>query len=297
MAHGTPQALGRRIALLTLFAATLMDSLLLASVAHSQAPPAEGTVRLSPALSNVPGSGGPFTVYIVAENVQHFGTITYDDDRDGTPDRSEQSTGMAAFQVTMEYDPAILEVGGVEPGPDLGRTGRAFQCLPPNRQAGSLTYGCISTGSSTQGAQGTMTLASVQLVPRGPGLSLLSLDAVMAGPLGDGVSVAISGGAARVAGTVQQATATGDAPTGSSNATAQPVQTGTGTTAQTPPAGTASPPATSRPAATPTGGPDDEGERWFGGAAFWLAVLGGGAGAGVLGLAALLWRGRTSRGT
>jgi len=102
---GTPQALRRRIASLTLLAAMLMYALLSASAAHSQTPPVEGAIRLTPALSNVAGSGGPFTVYIVAENVQHAGAITYDDNRDGTPDRSEPSTGMAAFQVTIEYDP------------------------------------------------------------------------------------------------------------------------------------------------------------------------------------------------
>ena len=294
MPTGTPQALRRRIASLTLLAAMLMYALLSASAAHSQTPPVEGAIRLTPALSNVAGSGGPFTVYIVAENVQHAGAITYDDNRDGTPDRSEPSTGMAAFQVTIEYDPAILTVGGVEPGPDLGRNGRAFQCLPPDQKAGSLTYGCISTGSSTQGAQGTMTLASIELLPQGPGLSLLSLDAVLAGPLGDGVSVAISGGAARVAGPVQ-ATATSAAPTSSGEETLPPVPTVTGTLTQTPRAGTASP--TDQAPATPTDQPGGSGGRSFGGVAFWVVVVGGVAGAGLIGLAAMLWRERTRRGT
>jgi len=235
-------------------------------------------------------------VYVVAENVQHDGAVTYDDDRDGTPERSEPSTGMAAFQLTIEYDPAIVAVSGVEPGPDLERTGRAFQCLPPNQKTGSLTYGCISTGPSTQGAQGTMTLASIELLPQGPGLSLLSLDAVLAGPLGDGVSVAISGGAARVSGTVQ-ATATGIAPTSSGS----PPASETPASTRTPAPGTASPPATSRRTdqapATPTGGPDEGGGGPFGGVALWLFVVAGGLGAGLLGLGTMLWRERRRRGT
>jgi len=290
----TPQAPGRRTALLTFLAATLMYAAFSASAARAQTP-VEGTVRLTPALSTVPGAGGPFTVYIVAENIQHIGTINYDDDRDGTPDRSEASNGLAAFEFTIEYDPAILAVGGVERGPHLDQSGRSFQCLAPGQGPGSFTYGCVSTGSSVAGPQGTMTLASIELLPRGPGLSLLSLDAELAGPLGDAVSVAISGGAARVSGPV--ATATRGEPT-SGVATAEPNETVADT--QTPLATMGSPAATVMPTgtleATPTTGPGDS-NGTFGGVAFWVVVAGGSVGAGLLGLTAMLWRERSRRGT
>ena len=296
MPNGTPQALGRRTALLMLLAATLMYATCSASAAHAQTPPVEGTIRLTPALSNVLAAGGPFTVYIVAENIQHIGTITYDDDRDGTPDRSEPSNGMAAFEVTIAYDPAVLAVGGVERGPDLEQTGRSFQCLPPDQKPGSLTFGCISTGTGAAGAQGTMTLAAVELLPQAPGLSILSLDAAVAGPLGDSVAVAISGGAARVSGTLQ-ATATGIAPTGTGGATPQPNETLAPTSSETPLTATASPVTTGLPGGSPTPTVTDDPGGGFGGVALWVVIAGGSIGTGLLGLAALLWRERSQRGT
>jgi hypothetical protein len=308
---GTPQALAGRVALLMILAGTFIGTMISAPASQAQTPPLEGTVRLIPAMSDVPGSGGPFTVFVVAESLQHDGAITYDDNRDGTPDRSLPSSGLAAFQITIEYNPAVLVVSGVEPGPDLGRTGRSFQCLPPNRQPGSFSFGCISSGSAPPGTQGTLTLASIELIPRGPGLSPVSLDAELVGPLGDSFTVAVSGGAARVAGIVPTPTSAlsvssvtpppGFTSTPAMNQTASArtaTQTPSRTTARlgtpvksvTPGGVGASPTSGSNPALGSSGG------HSLRGAALWSVVIAGSVGAsGLLAMAALVWRQRQHR--
>ncbi|MGH7488121.1 MAG: hypothetical protein ACREMY_21365, partial [bacterium] len=153
-------------------------------------------------MSDVPGEAGPFTVYIVGEDLNHAGSICYDDNRDGAPDRCVTSDGVAAFQVKVDYDPKILAAGAVHSGPELTRSGRSFQCLPPDAKPGSITFGCLSQGDATVGVAGTLTLASLEFIPRGNGLSPLALDAELAGPLGDTVTVSVGGGAARVSGVV-----------------------------------------------------------------------------------------------
>jgi len=151
-------------------------------------------------MSSVAANGGPFTVYVVLEDLQHNGTVDYDDNRDGVPDRSVESGGLAAFQFTIEYDASIVEFQLAERGPNLGTTGRSFQCLPPRLDPGAVTYGCLSLGSEPAGQQGTMTLASVQFSPLSNGLSPLVLEGEIAGPLGDSANVEVSGGAIRVTG-------------------------------------------------------------------------------------------------
>jgi hypothetical protein len=310
---GTPQALAGRVALSMMLAATLIGTMVSVPASQAQTPPLEGMVRLSPAMSDVPGNAGPFTVYVVAEDLQHDGAIIYDDNRDQTPDRSVPSVGLAAYQITIEYNPAVLAVGGVEPGPDLGRTGRSFQCLPPIRLPGSFSFGCISSGDAAPGTQGTLTLASIELVPQGPGLSPMSLDAVLAGPLGDSFTVAVSGGAARVTGTVAP-TPTGASPVSSvtpaAGLTLTPAQsktasarTATQTLSQTmakpvtpvksvtPGDVGASPTSRSNPPS-----PGSSGGHSFRGAVLWSVVIAGGVGAsGLLGMAALVWRQRQHR--
>lgn len=206
-----PQAVLRRFAAVPFIAVTALVAVprLAVSPPQARAQTSEGLVRLSPAMSTVPAGGGPFTVYVILENLSHYGRITYDDDRDTTPDREVQSDGLAAFQFTIDYDPSVVEIQSIEPGPALGSSGRQFTCLPLDREPGAVTFGCLSPGSSPAGAQGTMTLGVVQVVPRSSGLSPLVLSAEVAGPLGDSAEVESSGGAARVNGSVPQATATG----------------------------------------------------------------------------------------
>jgi hypothetical protein len=302
---GAPQALARRVTFFMILAATLIGTMVSAPATRAQTPPTEGRIRLTPAMSDVPGTAGPFTVYVVAEDLQHDGSITYDDNRDTTPDRSVPSEGLGAFQITVTYDPAVLAVDSVVPGPEMGRTGRSFQCLGPVRQPGSVSFGCLSAGDAPAGTQGTLTLASITLVPQEPGISQLSLDAVLAGPLGDSIDVAVNGGAARVTGTVPATTAPPEPsgiPNNAPSSTLTPGSQSTRETAapQTPTLATAARPTTPRGGSPTSQGhptpPDSPGGRSFGGAALWSVVIAGSVGAsGLLGLAAMVWRQRQHR--
>jgi len=310
----TPQAALRRLVVQVLpILAVLTMPLLVPSTQHARAQASEGSIRLSPAMSTVPAGDGTFTVYVVLEDLTHLGQISYDDNRDTVPDREVPSDGMAAFQFTIEYDPAIVEVQSVEQGPDLNRTGRSFQCLAPARDPGAVSLACLSLGSDPAGVQGTLTLASVQLTPRSNGLSPLVVSAEVAGPLGDSVQIDVGGGAARVTGAGTNATPTRAAtaapstpavpPSGGTRApTAVPVtttlQSATATALED---GTPHPTATlvggqSTPPATPIGGPRPNGDGSGSSIWIWSLSIGGALGLTALGLTAVLWRRRAQGG-
>ena len=299
----TPQVSVRHIAQVFSLGAILAMSLLARSGLHAGAQAAiEGDVRLAPASSTISAGDGVFTVYVVLEGLQHAGNVRYDDNGDGTPDRSVSSAGLGAFQFTIEYDPAIVEFQSAAGGPSLGQTGRSFQCLPAIQDVGIVTFGCLSPGASPDGAQGTMTLASVEFSPRSNGLSPLVLSAEIAGPLGDRAEVDVGGGTVRVSGSTKShptslpsvGTRTPGAPTpkatigvtpspAAATATAQATANGT-------PGGTPTRLATGLPGTpTPTNVPDGQPG---GGAWWWVIGIGGALAAGGLGLMAILWRRR-----
>lgn len=166
----------------------------------AQAQAVEGTVSIVPGASTVGLKEGTFTVFVVLEDLEHHGILVYDDNRDSTPDREIQSDGLAAFEFTIRFDPALLEPEAASLGPDVGRTGRQFQCLQPDQKRGSFSFGCISIGLEPAGTQGTVTLAGVTFRTLAAGTSPLELEVVLAGPLGsDQVPVAVQSGAVRVA--------------------------------------------------------------------------------------------------
>ena len=184
------------IAAIILPAGTMMTS---RPQAHAQTAPVEGTIRVTPAISSAV-AGEPFAVYIVLEDLQHYGKLLYDDNRDTPPDREVASDGLAAFEFSIEYDDGVLSAGDVELGPWLDRTGRTFSCLSPTREVGRLAFGCFSPGPEPPGPQGSLTLATVTFLPLRAGSSPLLLDAELAGPLGsDEVPIDLAGGVVRIA--------------------------------------------------------------------------------------------------
>ncbi len=200
MARGALHSFPTRSFFVALVLPVLMISALM-SASQAGAQTSEGTVHIVPGISSVAADQGTFTVFIELEDLNHHGTLAYDDNRDTVPDRQVESNGLAAFEFGLVYDPTVLALAGVEQGPALGRSGRTFECLPPIEKPGSIRFGCLSFGPEPPGTQGTLTLASVALRPVGPGTSPLLLDAVLAGPLGsDDVPVTVKGGLARVAG-------------------------------------------------------------------------------------------------
>jgi hypothetical protein len=188
-----------RVSTAAIALACVLAAMTVAPKAQAQA--LEGTVSIVPGASTVALKEGTFTVFVVLEDLEHHGILAYDDNRDSTPDREVQSDGLAAFEFTIRFDAALLEPVEAVPGPDLGRTGRQFQCLRPAQKRGSFSFGCISIGLEPAGTQGTLTLASVTFQPLSAGSSPLLLEAQLAGPLGsDQVPVRISSGAVRVTG-------------------------------------------------------------------------------------------------
>jgi len=301
---GTPHcALPLRVSLISAATALLllmMNRLPPQGLAQSNV---EGTVWLTPPISMVDAESGPFTVFVVLEDLQHFGTLSYDDNRDTVPDREVGSAGLGAFEMTIQYDPAVLTFTGVHEGPDLNRSGRSFDCLPPALELDSVSFGCVSLGPEPSGPQGTMTLAALTFEATRSGTSPLVLEAAVTGPLGaDTVPIDIRGGIVRVAarpGPKETAPAAG-ATAGEPPRVTTPGQVQTATTEA---AGAQS----ATPAASGTGergGPDglatggrdgSEGSsaagNSSGGSMVWLAVaLGGASVAALLMLAAVFWR-------
>lgn len=275
---------------------------------------ADGTVRLLPPISTVDVDDGSFAIFIVLEDLEHNGVISYDDNRDTTPDRTVESIGMAAFEFTLGFDETIVAIEGVEVGPALAESGRGFQCLPPRQEPGSFRFGCISSGGSSPGVQGSVTLAGLTLRPLNNGSSPLLLEPQLAGPLGDPISIDFAGGLVRVTGSpdpvaTPTTAASAATPTAAPRASAQPTsQTGGATvtvTLQTPTLAT--PPTATTTAVSPqptvvdddtpepnaNGNTDGDG-RSAGTITLW--ILAGLGGLMAIGLAAVLLRRRNHRG-
>jgi hypothetical protein len=161
----------------------------------------EGTVRLIPAMTHVEAKTGPFTVFVAVEDLSHFGRLAYDDNRDTVADRFVESVGLAAFEFEIQYDQSLLEFQRFAAGPELGRTGRDFYCLPAAQELNKVKVACVSPGPEPPGPQGTLTLGSATFRPLQAGTSALLLDAGLTGPLGsDPVPVEVYGGVVRVTG-------------------------------------------------------------------------------------------------
>ena len=261
-----------------------------------------------PSFSNVLVEEERFSVFIVMEGLDHHGVVS-----------GVSSTGLGAFEFTLRFDPAVLEVAEVELGPTLEETGRSYQCLQRSDEDGIFSFGCASQGSSPPGPQGDMTLATVTFLPVDPGSTLLFMEAAVAGPMGDEVpvvvdgvgAVSVRGGSSATATPPTVATATATQRPSAATATQHPA-----TTATVPTAATATPPPTpdgatatlepegtepAEPAETDDGTPpestvlpinnsgDDGGSA--GTVLLWsLAAVGSLAVAGMLGLAGVRWR-------
>lgn len=189
----------------------------------------EGTVQIEPALSVVPWERQRFTVFVTVEDLAHAGSITYDDDSDGVPDRETPSVGLGAFELQVGFDPAVLALQTVQPGPGVTGGQRTFQCLQRS-EPGVFSFACISAGGNPPGPQGDLTLAALTFGLAGGSASYLTLNAQLAGPLGDSIPVQSDGGggAVRITGAPQQPTPTAGPgtprPTQRPDRTATPVQ-------------------------------------------------------------------------
>jgi hypothetical protein len=159
-------------------------------------------VQIEPAFPTVPWERQRFSVFVTAQDLAHDGAISYDDDDDGVADRQVPSVGLGAFELHIQYDPAVLRLEGAAPGPSLTGGTRSFQCLQRS-EAGAFAFGCVSSGSTPPGPQGDLTLATLTFGLVGGNASWLALEAELAGPLGDNIPVQTSSGAVRIEGAPQ----------------------------------------------------------------------------------------------
>lgn len=194
------------------FLLALVPALLVVAMTAGQPAPgaqaAAESVRFQPSASLQAEVADEFGFWIVVDDLQHEGSIAYDDDRDTTPDRFVPSEGLGAFEFTIQYDVTMLQfrdarIGGLGEDED---TERSFQCLQRTDEPGSVTFGCISFGSEG-GPEGDLTLAEFSFEPIAPGATTLTLgDVVLAGPLADDIDVSVE--------SVHQVEITGSAPAG-----------------------------------------------------------------------------------
>lgn len=234
MVNGSRMALHVRISYFLFLLASLSVALMAAGVLVS-AQETEGSVSMVPSFSNVLVEEERFSVFIVMEGLDHHGVVS-----------GVSSTGLGAFEFTLQFDPAVLEVAEAELGPTLEETGRSYQCLQRSDEPGTYSFGCFSQGSSPPGPQGDLTLAIVTFLPIDPGSTLLIMEAEIAGPMGDDVLVEVDGvGAVSVRG--------GDVATATPPivATATPTQRA-GATATQRPAATSTPLAAATMTPSPT---------------------------------------------
>ena len=135
---------------------------------------------------------GPFTIDLELTGLDHHGEILY-------PEGSVPSVGMAAFEVRLSFDPAIIDVLDIAASDFISSSGRNAQCFQQSREPGMHAVACVSVGSRP-GVQGSGTLATATLRPISNGISALGLEAGLSGPLGDPIASTSIGGVIEVVG-------------------------------------------------------------------------------------------------
>lgn len=129
-----------------------------------------------------------FTITVLLSGLEHHGVVSYDTDRDGSPDREEASNGLGAYELKLQFNPAVVKVTGMDAGDFLRSSGRSTTCLQRSTTPGEFALGCVSLGGAT-GPQGDGTLAVLTLEPVANGTTYLALTSGLAGPLGDTIDV------------------------------------------------------------------------------------------------------------
>jgi hypothetical protein len=73
--------------------------------------------------------------------------------------------GLGDFDFTVTFDTSVGTAVSVNPGPFLGSTGRAVTCAPAAIAAGSVNFGCDTTGGAPPGPTGSGVLATITFQP------------------------------------------------------------------------------------------------------------------------------------
>ncbi|MCH8851011.1 MAG: hypothetical protein IIC89_09315 [Chloroflexi bacterium] len=155
---------------------------------------AGGPAEVSPDPLNVRAdyADGPFTIDLELTGLEHHGEVLY-------PEGPVPSVGMAAFEVRLSFDPAIIDVIDITASDFISSSGRNAQCFQQSREPGLHAVACVSVGKRP-GVQGSGTLATVTLRPISNGIAELGLEASLSGPLGDPIATTSIGGVIEVVG-------------------------------------------------------------------------------------------------
>jgi hypothetical protein len=89
----------------------------------------------------------------------------------------DYAADMSAFEFTMNWNPAILQLQQVDLGGFLLSTGRTFGGIVQSGGPGALTYGAYTVGATPAGPSGSGVLAILTFMPLAAGNTVLDLEA------------------------------------------------------------------------------------------------------------------------
>ena len=159
---------------------------------------------------------------------------------------------LGAFQLSLAYEPAIVSVIDVAPGPFLSSTFRNVTCLAPVMMPGLIQYSCVSLEPTPAGPAGSGTLAIFTLQGEVTGAtSLTVVDVVLADIGGAGLPApALLDGSVTIFESLTPSPTISPTPTNSPTLTL--TSTPTNSPTPCPPEGCPTPTATMTPSITPT---------------------------------------------
>jgi hypothetical protein len=194
----------------------------------------------------VPRAAGPALGQATTVRVVSPGTVSVG----GTVEvrvEMEDVTGLGSYEWSIAYDPNTLELTAPADGGFLGSTGRSVFCPPPILDAGTVRFGCVSSGSTPAPPSGSGLLSTLTFNALASGSSSLCLKwASLSDALGDDIPTGVAHSSIAVGGGSPPAPSCGSPATPTPAATYTP---GAGDT-PVPPLSTATVPL---PTATPTG--------------------------------------------
>ncbi len=138
--------------------------------------PIPAIIGLDPSTQSVP-MGQQFTVDVTVADVTNLGT----------------------YEWMLEFDPLIIEYVSVVDGPFLGSTGRSVTCLPPILEEGSVRLGCVTSGVTPPGPDGSGVLSTITFNALSQGTTTLHFTlAELGDPWGDDIHAVAEDGSVTV---------------------------------------------------------------------------------------------------
>lgn len=132
-------------------------------------------------------------------------------------------TNLATWELKLRYDPDVLTFESYAGRPFLESSGRAVSCLDPfvnPAEPGTAQFGCVSTGLTPPGVEGSGVVATLTFATKGVGTTPIEiLKAELANPNGDDCcgAVVTQEAAVRVVASQQEESSTAPPPTPTPN--------------------------------------------------------------------------------